>query len=153
MTLLIERQRNDWQGATLALSIGLALSLASIAGLLVDQMSVHSLADHVSAQYSPYGNVPDPNVLFTYLYMTSGVGVVAWMIAIRGARRQKPWIPLLAGMAFVVGAVLAVFNLVVTEHGTQIFPVLWSILGLLPSIAGLVAVSLLWTRTGSRARP
>lgn len=153
MTVLIDRQQNAWRGATLALSIGLALSLASIAGLLVDQMSVHSLADHVSAQYSPFGKVPDPDVLFAYLYITAGLGVVVWMIALRGARRRKRWVPWLAGMTFVVGAALAVFNLVITEHGTQVFPVLWSVLGLLPSVAGLIAVSLLWTRTGSRARP
>ena len=153
MTVSIDRQQNGWRGAGLALSIGLALSLASIAGLLVDQMSVHSLSDHVRAQYSPYGEVPDPNVLFVYLYMTAGLGVVAWLIALRGARRRKPWVPWLAGMTFVVGATLAVFNLVITEHGTQIFPVLWSLLGLLPSVAGLIGVILLWTHTGSRARP
>lgn len=56
-------------------------------------------------------------------------------------------------MTFLVGAALAVFNLFVTEHGTQIFPVLWSVLGLLPSLAGLVAVGLLWVRSGSRRRP
>lgn len=56
-------------------------------------------------------------------------------------------------MIFLVGSALAVFNLFVTEHGTQIFPVLWSVLGLLPSLAGLVAVGLLWVRSGSRRRP
>jgi hypothetical protein len=60
-------------------------------------------------------------------------------------------VPLLAGLTFVVGAVLAVSNIFITEHGTQIFPVLWSVLGLLPSVAGLMAVSLLWTRASRRA--
>ena len=151
--MLIDRQQDSWRGATLAISIGLVLSVASIVGLLVDQMSVGNLADHVTAQYSPYGEVPDSIVLFAYLYTTAGPGVVTWLIALRGARRRKPWVPLLAGMTFVVGAVLVVFNLVITEHGTQIFPVLWSVLGLLPSVAGLIAVILLWTRTGSRKRP
>jgi len=121
MTVLIDKQQHAWRGATLALSTGLAFSLASIAGLLMDQLSLHGLADHVSAQYSPYGQDPDPNILFAYLYMTAGLGVVGWLIALRGARSQKPWAPVLAGMTFVVGALLAAFNLVITEHGTQVF--------------------------------
>ena len=151
MITLSGPEPDSWRGATLAMRIGLALSLASIVGLLTDQTTMHRLADHVAVQYEPYGAIPDPNVLFAYLYATAGVGVAVWLLAIRAAQRRRWWVPLLATATFIVGAVLAVFNLVVSEHGTQIFPILWSVLGLLPSVAGLAAVTLLWTRV-SRAR-
>ena len=153
MTEFSETRQNPWRGATLALRVGLALSLASAVGLLIDQTSVHSLVEHVTAQYSPYGAVPDPNVLFGYLYATAGLAVAAWLIALRGVRRRKAWVRLFASMTFVVGAMLAVFKLVITEYGILIFPMVWSVLGLLPSLAGLVAVSLLWTRASRRLGP
>jgi len=150
MTEMSDTRPNPWRVATLALRVGLALSLASAIGLFIDQTIGHSLAEHVRAQYSPYGAVPDPNVLFGYLYATAGLAIAAWLITLRGVRGGKSWVRLFASLAFVVGAMLAVFNLVITEHGTLIFPVLWSVLGLLPSAAGLVAVSLLWTRASRR---
>ena len=153
MTEVSETRQNPWRGATLALRVGLALSLASAVGLFIDQTSVHSLAEHVSAQYSPYGAVPDPNVLFGYLYATAGLAIAAWLIALRGVRSRKSWVRLFASVTFLVGAMLTVFNLVIREYGTPIFPVLWSVLGLLPSLAGLVAVSLLWTRASRRPGP
>ena len=153
MTEVSETRQNPWRGATLALRVGLALSLASAVGLFIDQTSVHSLAEHVSAQYSPYGAVPDPNVLFGYLYATAGLAIAAWLIALRGVRSRKSWVRLFASVTFLVGAMLTVFNLVIREYGTPIFPVLWSVLGLLPSLAGLVAVRLLWTRASRRPGP
>ena len=153
MTEMSDTPRNPWRGATLALRVGLALSLMSAIGLFIDQTTTRSLAQHVSAQYSPYGAVPDPNVLFAYLYATAGLAVAAWLIVLRGVRSRKSWVRLFASMTFLVGATLAVFNLVVTEHGTPIFPVLWSVLGLFPSLAGLVAVILLWTRDSRRPSP
>ena len=68
------------------------------------------------------------------------------MTAIWGFRRHKQWMPVVATIIFLVGASLALFNLVVSEYGTQIFPTSWGVLGLVPSIAGLVAAVLLWTR-------
>ena len=153
MTEVSETRQNPWRGATLALRVGLALSLASAVGLFIDQTSAHSLAEHVSAQYSPYGAVPDPNVLFGYLYATAGLAIAAWLIALRGVRSRKSWVRLFASVTFLVGAMLAVFNLVIREYGTPIFPVLWSVLGLLPALAGLVAVRLLWTRASRRPGP
>lgn len=90
MTVLTDSREKHWQGAALALTIGFALSLASIAGLLVDQISLHNLADHVNAQYAPYGKVPDPDVLFGYLYTTAGLGAAVWLIAIRGVADESP---------------------------------------------------------------
>ncbi len=110
MTVFVDRHQPSWRGATLTLSVGLALTLASIAGLLVDQTSVRGLADHVRAQYTPFGKVPDPDLLLTYLSMTAGLGSVAWMIALRGAHHRKRWVPWLARLTSVVGAALGVFN-------------------------------------------
>lgn len=153
MTERSDTRQSHWRGATLALRVGLALSLASIVGLFIDQTIAHSLAEHVRAQYSPYGSVPDPNVLFGYLYATAGLAAAGWLVALRGVRGGRSWVRLFASLMFLVGAMLAVFNLVITEHGTLIFPVLWSVLGLLPSLAGLVALSLLWTRNTPRPSP
>lgn len=153
MTGMSDTLQSPWRRVTLALRVGLALSLASAVGQFIDQTNAHRLAEQVKAQNLEYGAVLDANVLFGYLYATAGLAVAAWLIALFGVRSRKSWVRVFASLAFVVGAVLAIFNPVIIEHGALAFPVLWSVLGLLPALAGLVAVSLLWTRASRRPGP
>jgi peptidoglycan/LPS O-acetylase OafA/YrhL len=79
-------------------------------------------------------------------------GILLWLTIIWGVRRHKRWARTVASLVFVVATSIALLDLSVSEHGTQIFPTLWGILGILPCIAGLVAVILLWSNQNSGAR-
>lgn len=129
-----------------------APSVVLLIGVIIDQTSIHSLAQHVEALYAPHGLHPDPNVLAGYLYLTGAVGIVLWPIAIRGASGRKRWVPVVATIVFLVGAILAVFTLVVSEYETPLFPTLRGVLGLLPSVAGLTAVIVLWASRRAKAQ-
>lgn len=113
--------------------------------LVIDQASILSISDHVEALYGPFGLHPDPNVLFGILYVTGAVGIVLWLATIWGVSRQNRGARVMAGIILVIATSLAVFVLLVSEHGTRIFPTLWGLAGLLPCMAGLVAVTSLWT--------
>jgi hypothetical protein len=131
--------------AVTAMGIGLLLTVITLIALIIDQASGSSIADHVNALYAPLGLHPDPNVLFGYLYVIGGIGVLLWLTMIWGVRRDKRWARVVASFVLVVATSLALLVLFVSEYGGQIFPTLWGILGLLPCLAGLVAVILLWT--------
>ena len=120
------------------MGFGLVLTVITIIALVIDQTSVHSIADHVNALYSPFDLHPDPNVLFGYLYVTGGIGILSWLTMIWGVQRHKRWARVVASMVFLVAVSFALLVLFVTEYGGQIFPTLWGLLGLLPSVAGLV---------------
>ena len=145
MNTLIEAKRQDRHGAVTAMGVGLLLSVATLIALIFDQTNGDGLALHVQDLYAPYDLNPDPNVLFGYLYVTTVVGILMWLTTIWSVRHRKPGARVVATIVFVFGASLAFFNLVVSEYGTQLFPTLWGFLGLLPSVAGLVAITLLWT--------
>lgn len=132
------------RGAVMALSVGLALTVIALVAAVVDQASVHGIADHVRALYGPHDLHPDPNVLFNLLYVTGAFGVLLWLVTIRGVWRQKRWPRVVGALVTVVATSLALLNLLAFEHGTQIFPTVWGVIGLLPCIAGVVAVILLW---------
>lgn len=126
--------------------VGLALTLITVLALVRDQTSVHSLAAQVDAHYSPFGLHPDPNVLFAFMYVTAAIGMLLWLTTIWAVRRQKPGIRLVASAVFVGATGIAALVLLASEYEGRVFPTIWGVLGLLPCIAGLVAVALLWTR-------
>jgi len=127
-----------------ALGVGLLLTSVLLIALVIDQRSIFSISDHVDALYAPFGLHPDPNVLFGILYVTGVTGILLWLVTIWGVRTQKPGACVLSGIILIVATSLAVFVLLVSEHGARIFPTVWGLAGLLPCIAGLVAVTSLW---------
>ena len=135
----------DRRAAVAAMGIGLLLTVITLIALIIDQASLYSIADHVDALYSPFDLHPDPNVLFGYLYVTGAIGIVAWLLTIRGVRQRRRGVRVIASIVFMLATGIALLGLFASEYGTPIFPTVWGILGLLPCIAGLVAVILLWT--------
>lgn len=134
-----------------ALGVGLLLTVVALVALVIDQWSAHSIADHVAALYSPLGLHPDPNVLFGILYVTGLIGVLLWLTTIRAVSRHHRWARVVASVVLVVATSGALLVLVVSEHGMQIFPTAWGVLGLAPCLAGLVAVIWLWAPGGTSA--
>ena len=140
-----EQAKRTIRGAPVTvMGVGLLFTVITLIALIIDQASIQSIADHVDALYAPLALHPDPNVLLGILYVTGLIGIVLWLATIWGARRQKRSARVAASFVFVVATSLALLVLFVSEHGTQIFPTVWGIVGLLPSVAGLLAVILLW---------
>lgn len=89
--------------------------------------------------------------LVSYLYLLAALGVLGWLLGTWAVGRRKRWARGLCTALFVLGTCVAVLNLLAREYGQLILPVPLGIVGLLPCVAGLVAVVLLWRR-GSTPR-
>lgn len=133
------------RAAPTAMGIGLLLTAGMLIALIVDQATVHSIANHVDALYAPFDLHPDPNVLFGIQYVIGAIGILLWLTTMRAVLRNKRGSRVVSSIVFLAAASLALLVLVVSEYGTQIFPPQWGVLGLLPSVAGLVAVIAMWT--------
>ena len=151
MNTLSTAKQHNRNGAVTAMGIGLVLTVIALIALILDQMNGHTLAQHVEALYAPHNLDPDPNVLFGYLYVVGVIGILLWLAAIRGVLQHKRGAKVIATIVFIVGISVGLFNAFVSEYGMQIFPTLWGALGLMPSVAGLVAVIGLWTSSRSPA--
>ncbi len=145
MSMIGKARLRNRRRAIVAMGLGLLLTVVELIALVIDQTAVHGIAHHLSALYAPYGLHPDPDWLFYYLYATTATGILLWLTTIWVVRRQKRWARVIAATVFVVATGIALLNLSVSEYGTRIFPLFWGILGLLPCVAGLAAVVLLWT--------
>lgn len=144
MTTLGNVKRRDRRGAVTTMGIGLLLTVIALIALIIDQVNGDTLARHVEALYAPHDLDPDPNVLFGYLYVVGVIGILLWLATIWGIIQRKRGARVVATIVFVLGTSVALFNVFVSEYGMQIFPTLWGVVGLLPSVAGLVAVIVLW---------
>ena len=142
-TLSIVKQR-DRRGAVTAMGIGLLITVIVSIALIIDQLNGQTLVRHVQVLYAPHDLNPDPNILFGYLYVVGVIGILLWLATIWGIIQRKRGARVVATIVFVLGSSVALFNVFVSEYGMQIFPTLWGVLGLLPSVAGLVAVIVLW---------
>lgn len=125
-------------------AIGLSAVLAAAA--VVDQTGGHSLTDHATAVYAPYGESPDGNLLYGLVYAVAAVGALLWLPVLRAVRSGRRSAPVLAAAVSTVTAALALLLLASTEYGERIFPSLWGILALLPAAAGVCATVLLFRR-------
>ncbi|MPV37470.1 hypothetical protein GB881_10530 [Georgenia subflava] len=82
-----------------------------------------------------------------YLSVLGALGVAGWLGSIWAARTGRRWARWAAAGMFTLGTSVALFNLLVrdTSGDTGLPPLLgWA--GMLPCVAGLVAVVLLWRR-------
>jgi hypothetical protein len=90
-----------------------------------------------------------------YLSVIGVLGAAAWLWAIRAVATGKRWARGAATTLFVLGTAIALIDLLVkdTSGDTGLSPLLgW--VGILPCLPGLVAVTLLWSRSGIRpSRP
>lgn len=123
---------------------GFVLTLLVLVFVAVDQASLNGIADHVQEHYAPHGTVPDPGVLYMYLYATGVVGLLTWAALIPSARARRGWVPWVATLVLLIAVCGGVFNLVITEYGGPVLPPLWSVLTLLPCVVGVAAVVMLW---------
>lgn len=136
------------QPALAAMYAGLVLTIAAMAVLFVDHATGNVLAGHIQAGYPGYSPARVDTAATTYLITLSVIGVLgvaSWLWTIRTVRAGKRWA---ATAMFVVGTSIALTMLLIRDtSGDTGLPPLLGWVGIIPCVAGLSAVVLLWRRS------
>ncbi|GAA4548125.1 hypothetical protein [Amycolatopsis samaneae] len=128
-----------------AVYVGLALTVVATLAVVVGNDTLlrhlHEVEDGWIAPERVAGN---QSVVATYLYVLGGLGVLSWLLVAWMVRTGKRGTRAVAVTLLVLGGGLAVLNLLMEEYGRRILPTLLGVTGVLPSLAGLAVVVLLW---------
>jgi len=131
-----------------ALYSGLLLTMLATGAPFVDAATTHLLADHVRAGYPAYSDSRIDEAVTTYLVCLSVVGVLGilcWLATIWAVRSGRRWAPAAGVGALVAGTAIALAGLLIKDtSGDTGLPATLGWIGMLPCIAGLVAVIRLW---------
>jgi len=133
--------------ALAAMSVGLGLTVLVTIVPFLDG-ATHLLADHVAASYPSYDAAQVSTAVTTYQYLLAavgGLGVIAWLWTIRAVRKGRRWAKGAAAAVLALALVVAATALLTrdTSGDVGLAPALgWA--GVLPCVAGAVAVVLLW---------
>ena len=136
-----------WHSAIAAMVVGLALTIVAT----IVPFVTSALRDHIRAGYPAYSDARVDSAVSAWLIILTVIGVlgvVGWIWSIWIVAKGKQWARWAATALFALGASVAVSGVLITDKSGDIglAPMLgW--LGLLPSLAGLVAVVLLWRRS------
>ena len=109
------------------------------------------LASHIRAGYPTYTQARIDSAVTTYLVYLSVVGalgIICWLWAVWAVKAGNQWARGAATAMFALGTGIALIDLLVkdTSGDTGLPPLLgWA--GMLPCLAGLLAVTLLWRRS------
>ena len=134
-----------------AMYAGLGLTVAALIVAYVDHATGNVLAGHIRAGYPAYTQARIETAVTTYLVYLSVVGalgIICWLAAIWAVKAGKHWARGAATAIFALGTGIALLDLLIkdTSGDTGLPPLLgWA--GMLPCLAGLVAVTLLWRRS------
>ena len=132
-------------GAVAALYLGLLLTALATGAPWVDHATTDVLAHHVRAGYPGYSEGQVESAVATWLAILTVVGVLGtagWLGSIWAVRVGKPWARWLAMALLLAGTAVAVAALMTrdTSGDVGLAPQL-GLVGLLPSLAGAVAVA------------
>jgi hypothetical protein len=133
-----------------ALYAGFALTVVVTVVPFIDRVTANVLAEHIGAGYPTYTDARIDSAVtlyLVYLSVVGALGVAGWLLTIWAVKARKRWARGLATTMFVLGTGIAVLNLLIkdTSGDTGLPPLLgWT--GMLPCLAGLLAVALLWRR-------
>lgn len=132
--------------AVAAMYTGLGLTIVAMLVPIIDQVS-GDLSRHLHEVYAGYNvDVPAASAVLAYLVTIGALGILAWLWAVWAVTKQKRWARAAATALFVLASGLAVVNLTAQEYGQVVLPPQVGLAGLLPCLAGLAAVTLLWMR-------
>jgi hypothetical protein len=142
-----------------AMYVGLGLTVVAMVVPFIDRATGATgsmLAGHIRAGYPTYAQERIDSAVTMYLIYLSvlGVlGVVSWFLVIGAVSAGKRWARSIATLALALGGSIALFNLFVRDtSGDTGLPPLLGLVGVLPSVAGLLAVTLLWRGSLPTAR-
>jgi hypothetical protein len=132
---------------------GLGLTVASIVLVFVDHATGNVLAAHIRDGYPFYSRDRidgAATIYLSYLSVLGGLGIIGWLTTLWAIARRKRWARWLATGLFAVGTAVALFDLLVRDtSGDTGLPALIGAAGLLPGLAGLALVIMLWRRPDS----
>jgi hypothetical protein len=129
---------------------GVVLTLVATVAPFVDRATSAVLADHIRDGYPSYTHAQVDAAVTMWLVILSVVGalgITSWAAMIWAVRAGRSWAPWAAGAMFVLGTAVALSALLAedTSGDTGLAPLLgW--IGVLPCVAGAVAVAMLWRR-------
>lgn len=138
------------RGALGAMYAGLALTVLATIAPYIDRSTTHLLADHIRAGYPTYAQARVDSAATTYLAVLSvigALGVLAWLATAWTVKAGKRWARPAATVMFILGTSVGLTGLLTkdTSGVTGLPPALgWA--GMIPTLAGVVAVALLWRR-------
>ncbi|MFL5859909.1 MAG: hypothetical protein ACJ780_03895 [Solirubrobacteraceae bacterium] len=146
--VLVKHER----AAIVAMYAGLALTVVAMIIPYIDHATANVLADHIRAGYPTYSQARIDTAATTYLIYVSiigALGVICWFWTIRAVNAGKRWARGAATAMLVLATGTALVDLLVTDtSGDTGLPPLQGWTGILPCLAGLVAVTLLWMGGG-----
>ena len=135
------------RSAILTMYIGLALTVVAAIVPIIDQAWTDSLSQHLHDVYAGYDvDAPATSAVLAYLATVGALGTLAWLWTLWAVNTQRHWARPVATVLFLLACGLAIVNLTVQEYDQTILPMRLGLVGLLPCVAGLVAVVLLWRR-------
>jgi hypothetical protein len=130
---------------------GLALTVVALAVPYVDHATANVLASHLRDGYPTYSPARIDSAVTSYLIYLSvagALGIACWLAMIRAVKAGQRWARAAATVAFALGTSIALTNLLIRDtSGDTGLPPLLGGAGVLPCLAGLVAVALLWRRS------
>ena len=119
-------------------SVIAGVSLAAAA--LVDQLIGHWTARDNEAHYAPFGTVPDPAVLTTFMTVSALVFAACMYLAVRQARRSRQVrATLTSGVCVLIWGGIAAMASLAYEYGDYVLLPAWRILPWLLPLAALGA--------------
>jgi hypothetical protein len=130
--------------------LGLALTVAIGIVPLIDLATTDSLYTHVQDAYPDWpSNLVrgDRNAITIALEINAVLGVLTWLCTIWAVAAGKRWARRAITIAFLAGTSLALINQSFTggQYDT-VLPSAYGALGLVPSVAGLAALVMVWQR-------
>jgi hypothetical protein len=152
MTTMTSTSTNQHhQSAVRAMYAGLVLTVAATIAPYVDRATTSALASHIEAGWPAYSEARIDTAVTTWLVILSALGalgVAGWIGTIWAVRSRKGWARWTATTLFALGISTALTLVFITEPtGQQGLPPALAWIGVLPSLAGAVAVSRLWRRS------
>jgi hypothetical protein len=145
--VLLKHERS----AIVAMYAGVALTVFATIVPYIDHATANVLADHIRAGYPTYSQARIDTAVTTYLAYLSSIGVlgvICWFWTIRAVSARRRLARAAATATFVLGTGIALFDLLVRDtSGETGLPPLLGWIGMLPCLAGLLAVTLLWRRS------
>jgi predicted MFS family arabinose efflux permease len=133
-----------------ALYAGLGLAVLALIVPYADHATANLLAAHLRDGYPAYSPARIDSAVATYLAYLSAVGtlgIIGWLTAIWAVRASRRWARPAATALFAAGTAIALADLLVRDtSGATGLPALLGWAGVIPCLAGLLAVARLWRR-------
>jgi len=129
------------RSAVAALYAAATLSLLAALAVIADQAWGDGLARTLRDAY-PHRSPGDLSMaessILTYLFTLAAIGAVFFVWMARASRKGRRWVRRAGTVTVALGSALSLY------HFTQPHPLVMTLAGLLPCLAGLAALALLW---------